>query len=92
MRGGAGAGCAAHAPGSASGYVDFLPKRARRPGRLASTITSSDSAISTQASGAVSGWLQALITPWLNQPSDDEAHLARVLGRRVADIARRLAQ
>ena len=26
------------------------------------------------------------------QPSDDEAHLARVLGRRVADIARRLAQ
>jgi NAD(P)H dehydrogenase (quinone) len=25
------------------------------------------------------------------QPSDDEAHLARVLGRRVADIARRLA-
>ena len=26
------------------------------------------------------------------QPSDDEAHLARVLGRRVADIARRLVQ
>ncbi|ALJ27252.1 MULTISPECIES: NAD(P)H:quinone oxidoreductase [Stenotrophomonas] len=26
------------------------------------------------------------------QPSDDEAHLARVLGRRVADIARRLAR
>ncbi len=26
------------------------------------------------------------------QPSDDEAHLARVLGRRVADVARRLAQ
>ncbi len=25
-------------------------------------------------------------------PSDDEAHLARVLGRRVADVARRLAQ
>jgi len=26
------------------------------------------------------------------QPSDDEAHLARVLGRRVADVARRLAR
>ena len=26
------------------------------------------------------------------QPTDDEAHLARVLGRRVADIARRLAR
>src|SRR3546814_12552397 len=45
----------------------YLPKRARRPGQLAATMTASDSAISAHAQPAWSGWLQAIITPCENQ-------------------------
>src|SRR3546814_17531725 len=37
----------------------YLPKRARRPGQLAATMTASDSAISAHAQPAWSGWLQS---------------------------------
>src|SRR3546814_13019717 len=45
----------------------YLPKRARRPGQLAATMTASDSAISAHAQPAWSGWLPAIITPSENQ-------------------------
>src|SRR3546814_18722473 len=45
----------------------YLPKRARRPGQLPATMTTSDSEISAHAQPAWSGWLQAIITPCENQ-------------------------
>src|SRR3546814_1970620 len=50
----------------------YLPKRARRPGQLPATMTTSDSAISAHAQPAWSGWLQAIITPCENQNRSDE--------------------